>query len=86
MAKEEKYYLIRTNDKGLSDIQVMNETDINKFLKEMTEDQNPQEVQDQFLIPGKRGLDLAYESDSYVLIKGIVIKPKAVEQITKLEV
>ena len=81
----EKYYLIKTDDRGLSQVSVMDRKSIEKFLKDITNDEEATDILERFLIP-KKELNLAYKSDSYILIRGEAIKPTVAEKIIKLQI
>jgi hypothetical protein len=82
---KKKYYLIHTNEKGFSSVTVMEKPALEKFLKELVDDEDADDIVGQFLTPVGRGrLDLAYAGNTYLLIEGEAIRPTIAETITKL--
>lgn len=81
-----KYYLIRTDDKGFSTVQVMAKPALEKFLKTLLEDEeDADDIVKQFLLPVSP-INLAYQSNTYMLIHGEAIRPAIAETVTKLTV
>ena len=84
MTKQDVYYVISTDDKGLAIITKLSLKGVEKLIKELEEDYQG-DLEGEFLDVVDK-LDLAYCDHKYVIIKGEVIIPKPITKVTKYSI